>query len=624
MLTTRCSSHLDYHKAIIKDKVGQQQQLTVRMHQSTQKNYDDKVDAVASRGYTLSHDSSIDNNGYNIDNNNNNNNKFNNSNNNTTTTISTTTITTTTSTITHASTIQSPRTNHGYPRVSIQTPHAERHFTPSHPAYKQSLLSRIIKGKHRRRKRFMEGWYYRLTLPEQKASFAIIISTEDTGNARSDLRLVCMQIIGPKDGYLVQTDRDDTKFWASKNEQALGHVFAYTAAARKVHESEQALRQRTVLSTDEWYDSVDSGFQILPHHFVGKIRGVDGHHESAIQGQGAMGMCDFDFAVDHLCGWGDALSVDTDVGGSSSSRGALKDGESETVKVTSKQKSTGGWLASYAVFEPHWQVTMADGRATGRITWQGQVYDFVDAPFYAEKNWGAALPSKWYWTQCNAFDGYYNDLPSDQRLGSSSSAPSSSPSSSSRSSGVPKQLSVTAGGGVRSLPFGRKESLGMVCVHYNGIFYEAVPWSGYMEWEVTTWGSWIMRGNSTFCDHPFEVEVVYKCDPSDDPGLVFRAPTPDQGMVFFCRDTFDANVTLTLWELEWDASSGSYCRKPGAPLIDGATSTMGGAEVGGGPWWSTWKQSSVVKQPFLTLLRIPVRVQRLMKRKKRRQTRGSE
>jgi tocopherol cyclase len=194
----------------------------------------------------------------------------------------------------------------------------------------------------------------------------------------------------------------------------------------------------------------------------------------------------------------------------------------------------------------------------------------------AEKNWGAALPRKWYWTQCNSFDGY-------------------------------DQLSVTAGGGIRLLPFGRQERLGMISIHYDGRFYEGVPWSGSMEW-VAKWGYWELRGNSTYGERPFEAVITYVCDPLQTPGLVFRAPTPDEGMKYFCRDTFDAKVNLTLWELEWDRAQKRYKRKPGPPLIDDATSQQGGAEIGGGPWWDEWKGVSKVKQPIKALLQLPTRI----------------
>lgn len=95
--------------------------------------------------------------------------------------------------------------------------------------------------------------------------------------------------------------------------------------------------------------------------------------------------------------------------------------------VTAKQKSTAGWLAAFPVFEPHWQICMAGGLSTGDhvsflipkvlfqlefelicffspnypssgwIEWDGERFEFEDAPSYSEKNWGGGFPRKWYW-----------------------------------------------------------------------------------------------------------------------------------------------------------------------------------------------------------------------------------
>ena len=47
---------------------------------------------------------------------------------------------------------------------------------------------------------------------------------------------------------------------------------------------------------------------------------------------------------------------------------------------------------------------MAKGKATGSITWGGKRYDFEDAPAYAEKNWGAGFPKKWFWIVSTCFE----------------------------------------------------------------------------------------------------------------------------------------------------------------------------------------------------------------------------
>lgn len=425
-----------------------------------------------------------------------------------------------------------------------QTPHSGRHFYPTHPAYRR---------KFGRRRRFTEGWYYRLTLPEENVSFAFIISIEDPGIRNSDLKLACIQVIGPNNGYLVQADCDDTKFWAWKHQQALGYVFEYQPEASPLDST------TTVMNPEQWKSTVKSGFQVLPTRLEGRINGHDGIKGGVLTGQGNPGYCEYEFDFTPLVGWGDV------------------DGE---------QKSTAGWLASFSVFEPHWQVTVADARATGTVTWQNTTYTFQDAPFYAEKNWGAALPSKWYWTHCNSFDGFCD---------------------------ADNSLSITAGGGVRQTPIG-KESLGMICVHYNGVFYEAVPWTGMMEWEVTTWGSWIMKGKCLTGERPFEVEFTCKCNPEENPGLVFRAPTPDEGMVYFCRDTFEADCELSLWELVYDDETRTFVRREGPPIIDSARSSQGGAEVGGGPWWDTWCRVSDMRQPLKALVQLPYTMNRLRRK----------
>ena len=388
----------------------------------------------------------------------------------------------------------------------------------------------------------MEGWYYRLTLTDEGVSFAFILSIEDPGISSSNLNLACIQVVGPDDGYLVQADADDTKFWAARHQQALGCTFEYKDTSNNTNGNHS-----TELSIAEWKNAVKSGFQILPDHLLGRVEGHDGRGGGVLPGQGTPGYCEFDISIEPICGWG----------GTGSSR----------------QKSTAGWLASFDIFEPHWQVTLADARASGRVVWQNQTFEFQDQPFYAEKNWGKSLPMKWFWTQCNSFDGY-------------------------------DQLSVTAGGGIRQIPLGQKEALGMVSVHYNGAFYEAVPWTGDMRWNVSTWGYWLLSGRCTSGEKTFEVEIIYECDPEKIPGLVFRAPTPDEGMVYFCKDTFEAKTTLTLWELEKDEVTGKFMRNAGPPLIDRATSSQGGAEIGGGPWWDSWVGESKVKKPIQKLLQI--------------------
>lgn len=33
-------------------------------------------------------------------------------------------------------------------------------------------------------------------------------------------------------------------------------------------------------------------------------------------------------------------------------------------------------------------------------------------------------------------------------------------------------------------------------VHYEGIFYEFVPWNGVVDWEIAQWGHWFMSAEN--------------------------------------------------------------------------------------------------------------------------------
>lgn len=40
---------------------------------------------------------------------------------------------------------------------------------------------------------------------------------------------------------------------------------------------------------------------------------------------------------------------------------------------------------------------------TGWIEWDGERFEFEDAPSYSEKNWGGAFPRKWFWVNIYFF-----------------------------------------------------------------------------------------------------------------------------------------------------------------------------------------------------------------------------
>jgi hypothetical protein len=372
-------------------------------------------------------------------------------------------------------------------KLHLQSPHSGRKFRPTHPnssstsGFQGKLRSVIRKLSMRKSKkpiwnaltrnhrRFTEGWYYRLTLPEHNESFVFIFSIEDAGRyvngKKSPLTLACMQMLGPCDTYLVQSDEDDAKFWGWKHAHALGCTFEWKKSFVEETGKNEYLSNIAALTPEEWRGAVQSGFQILPFHFQGRLCGHDGMLGGVKVNQGKnKGIVEYDFEVQPVAGWGNypPLSSSLDTNNVPSAK------EHNEKNNHYRQLSTAGWLASFPVFEPHWQVTMAHARASGCLNWNGTVYNFNDAPFYGEKNWGecvidvrhpksaffshsvdvhlqshrnletsgGAFPKKWYWAQCNSFDDY-------------------------------PDLAFTSGGGIRQLPFSflpgkQTETLGLI------------------------------------------------------------------------------------------------------------------------------------------------------------------
>ena len=286
----------------------------------------------------------------------------------------------------------------------LRSPHSGRKFRPTHPNPSstsssyislRSIIRKLWTKKRpsrnfltRNNRRFTEGWYYRLTLPTYNESFVFIFSIEDAGRCidgnKSPLTLACMQMLGPNDTYLVQSDEDDTKFWAWKHAQALGCSFEWKEEFVKDTGKSEDLRDIAALTPEEWRRAVQSGFQILPYHFQGRLCGHDGTLGGVKVNQGKAGIAEYDFDVRPVAGWGNypPLSSSRNVNDFASYN------EHNRESDRYRQFSTAGWLAFFPVFEPHWQITMAHARASGCINWNGTIYEFKDAPFYGEKNWG--------------------------------------------------------------------------------------------------------------------------------------------------------------------------------------------------------------------------------------------
>ncbi|QDZ18025.1 tocopherol cyclase [Chloropicon primus] len=271
----------------------------------------------------------------------------------------------------------------------------------------------------------------------------------------------------------------------------------------------------------EFAGRVERGFQVSSTWHQGHLslesQGVGGYIEPGVK------ECSWAYKTARVHGWGNSAG---------------------------RQIATAGLLAALPVFEPHWQILMSYGLSTGWIKWGSKTYEFENAPSYSEKNWGEGFPKRWFWIQCNTF-------------------------------GDKECTSLTAGGGRRTLPFllGQDEDVALIGIHHKGRFIEIVPWNGEVSWNVSPWGSWVIKGKTK----GFSVELEAK---TSSPGTVLRAPTVE-GLIPVCKDTFEGSLTMKVWE-------------NGTLIID-RTSDSAALEVGGGPWWDTWVGDAEMKEPLRSL-----------------------
>ncbi|XP_018686198.2 probable tocopherol cyclase, chloroplastic isoform X2 [Musa acuminata AAA Group] len=286
---------------------------------------------------------------------------------------------------------------------------------------------------------------------------------------------------------------------------------------------------------EDFRKRVSEGFQVTPLWHQGFIR--DDGRSNYVQ---TVKTARWEYSTRPVYGWGD---------------------------VKSKQKSTAGWLAAFPVFEPHWQICMAGGLSTGWIEWDGERFEFENAPSYSEKNWGAGFPRKWFWVQCNVFEG---------------------------ASG---EVALTAAGGLRKLPglIDNYENAALIGVHYGGSFYEFVPWTGTISWDIAQWGFWHMSAEND--THVIELEAT-----AGEHGTPLRAPTTEAGFVTACKDTCFGDLRLQLWERRNDDGG------KGKMILD-VSSNMAALEVGGGPWFSGWKGSTSSPEVVRRALRVPIDVE---------------
>ncbi|OLP17575.1 tocopherol cyclase [Leptolyngbya sp. 'hensonii'] len=335
---------------------------------------------------------------------------------------------------------------------------------------------------------FFEGWYFRLTLPQSDRSFAFMYSIAHPGRNGLD-HGGAAQFLSSEAEYCCRTFPNLCQFWAWNHTLGLGQGRSTTPS-----------RKATYLTPDDFEQQIHEGYQVTATHHQGKL--YDPPSGQWLRWQ---------YQVQPVYGWGNPKQW---------------------------QQSTAGWLSCLQIFEPGWQILMAQGWATGYLDWRGQRYEFVNAPAYAEKNWGGAFPEKWFWINCHCFEGK-------------------------------SDLTLTAGGGRRGVLWW-KEAVAMVGIHYQGCFYEFVPWNAQINWEIYPWGYWHITADNGAC----RVEVQGWSH--REPALV-RTPS-QQGLAFTCKDTLRGHLTLRLWvsgRSQWDLE---------------AHSVLAGLEVGGGPWETAWIQ----------------------------------
>jgi tocopherol cyclase len=332
----------------------------------------------------------------------------------------------------------------------LQTPHSGYHWDGS-------------------TRRFFEGWYFRVTLPEIEQSFAFMYSIDDPAGGQPQSGGAA-QILGPDETYFCRTFPDVRQFWAWRRALELGH----------------------------WRQGPE-GYQATATHHQGRLRDPASGEVVAWQ-----------YETTPVYGWG---------------------------RPDRPQRATAGWLSYLPIFEPGWQILMAHGLATGWVTWQGQRYEFQQAPAYAEKNWGGAFPTKWFWLQCNAFT-------------------------------AEPDLALTAAAGIRQV-LNRTEEIGLIGIHHRGQFYPFLSSETPLTWHVHPWGCWRMSAQT-------ERYRLTLTGTAADQGNWVRVPT-QSGLQFLCRDTTHGKLHLQLWNRQ----------QPQIPLID-AYSDLAGLEVGGPPWAQAW------------------------------------
>ena len=73
--------------------------------------------------------------------------------------------------------------------------------------------------------------------------------------------------------------------------------------------------------------------------------------------------------------------------------------------VWPKALAGGGVFSSIPFLNQYWHPYRLGGKASGTVEFSGGIWSFEGAPLYAERNWGAGFPERWWWGQAHDFGG---------------------------------------------------------------------------------------------------------------------------------------------------------------------------------------------------------------------------
>jgi tocopherol cyclase len=445
-------------------------------------------------------------------------------------------------------------------------------FTPApHSGYHRRAPSINDRINDLQSKRFFEGWYFRLTQPEEIGkSVSLIFHVFDPDDSKSSRRGFGAQCVGPNGEYLYRASEDVNRFRAEAHKLEIFSDFGRPSDAMMIPKIDDV----EVIDFDDENDEKRKEFFEVSklgtkHRGYLRAKKDDEERSSTISpwfGSDVKEYVKWDIDVQPLKTYGSGSESD-------------------------KAVSPAGWLASLPLLEPHYQILFAHAMASGYVEIDGEKTVFSNAPFYAEKNWGGGgFPRKWFWTQCNSFPEY-------------------------------PDLSVVATGANRGVVVspGTYEDVGMIAIHYGDLFIQFSPVgadktvktkSSYVgentivktttfKWKIHPWGSWevFATGGS------YECIITGSCerDLQKSKTTVLRAPAPDNttGMLPLCRETFSGDLQVSLYKIDFKTKQRT---KTIFENVDaGKTACL---EVGGGPWEEPWEISADVKDPLASALAI--------------------